>query len=78
MDVCHVILCGSRFRGTRAWLIKNRRATTLKLVKPIFDSLHRRRRVIVHIIQALFDFAAHFPPKNKNESPTDIALFRFF
>jgi len=46
----------NRFRGTWAWLIKNRRETTLKLVKPIFDGRHRRRRVSVHSIQALFDF----------------------
>ena len=41
---CHVILRGSRFRCTWGWLIKTvvRRATTLKLVNPIFDVRHRR------------------------------------
>lgn len=38
---CRVILRDSRFRGTYAWLIKNRHS--LKLVKPIFDSHHRRK-----------------------------------
>lgn len=32
MDFSHVILHGSRFRGTWAWLIKNRRATMLSVV----------------------------------------------
>ena len=45
-----------------------RRATTLKLVKPIFDGRHRRRRVTVHGIQALFDFAARFPSQKQESS----------
>jgi hypothetical protein len=74
----HVILHGSYFRGTWAWLIKNRRVTTLKLVKPIFDSHHRRRRVTVHSIQALFDFAARFPFQKQESNHQPILLFFHF
>jgi len=78
VDFCHVILRGSRFRGTWAWLIKNRRATTLKLVKPIFDGRHRKSRVTVHSIQALFDFAARFPFQKQESNYRPILLFLHF
>lgn len=41
--------------------MKRRHAATLKLVKPIFDGCHRRRRVSVRSIQLFFDSAARFP-----------------
>jgi len=72
VDFVHVILRGSRFRGTWAWLIKNRRATTLKLVKPIFDGRHRRKRVTVQGSQALFDFAAE--AKHLSDCPRMIRI----
>ena len=74
----HVILCGSRFRGTWAWLIKNRLTTTLKLVKLIFDVRHRRRRVTVQSIQALFDFVAWFPFQKQESYHRPILLFFHF
>lgn len=58
---CHDILCGSHFRSTWMWFMKRRHAATLKLVKPIFDGCHRRRRVSVRSIQLFFDSAARFP-----------------
>ena len=69
---------GSRFRGTWAWLIKNRRATTLKLVKPILDGRNRRRRVAIHNIQALFDFAARFPLQIQESNYRPILIFSIF
>ena len=78
VDFIHVILCGIRFRGTWAWFIKNQCATTLKLVKPIFDGRHRRRRVTVHSIQALFDFAARFPFQKQESNHRPIFLFFHF
>lgn len=48
------------FCVTWAWLIRNRCATMLKLVKPIFNGHARKRRVTVCSIQALFDFTAPF------------------
>jgi len=61
-----------------AWHIKNRRATTLKLVKPIFDGRHRKSRVTVHSIQALFDFAARFPFQKQESNYRPILLFLHF
>jgi hypothetical protein len=75
---CYVILRGSHFRGTWAWLIKNQRVTTVKLVKPIFYSCHQRRRVTVHSIQALFDFAAQFPFQKQELNHRPILLFFHF
>jgi len=71
----HLILRGSLFRGTWARLVKNRRATTLKLVKPIFE---KRRRVTIHTIQALFDFAARFAFQKHESNHRPILLFLHF
>ncbi len=74
----HVILCGRSFRGTWVLLIKNRRATTLKLVEPIFDGRHRRRTVTVHSIQSLFDFISRFPFQKQVSNHRSILLFFHF
>ena len=50
----------------------------LKLVKTIFDGRHRRRRVTVHSIQALFDFAARFPFQKQESNHRLILLFIHF
>ena len=78
VDFINVILHCSRFRGTWAWLIKNRFATTLKFVKSIFDGHHRRRRVKVYSIQALFDFAARFPFQKQESNHRPILFFSIF
>jgi len=57
---------------------QNRRATTLKLVKQIFDGRHRRRRVNVHSIQELFHFAARFPFEKQESNHRPILLFLHF
>lgn len=49
---CHV----SRFRCTCEWLVKNRLATLLMLVKQIFGDRHRSRVITEHSIQANLDF----------------------
>ena len=72
VDFFHVILRGSRLRGILAWLIKNRRATTLK---PIFDGRYRWRRVTVHSIQVPFDFDARFPFQKQESNHRPILLF---
>ena len=51
---------------------------TLKLVKPIFDDRHRRRRVTLHSIQALFDFAARFPFQKQESNHRRILFFSIF
>ena len=78
VDFFHVILHGIRFRCIWAWLIKNRRATTLKLVKPIFDGRQRRRSVTAYSIQALIDCAARYPfqKQESNHRPL-LVLFHF-
>jgi len=72
------LVCSWYFPGTRAWLIKNRCATTLKLVKPICDGRHRRGRVTVHSIQVLFEFAAQFPFRKQESNHRPILLFFHF
>ena len=52
-----------------------RSANMLKLVKPIFDGRHRRRRVTVHSIQGLFDFSARFPFQKQELNHQLILLF---
>lgn len=55
-DLCYVILHSSGFRGIWVWHIKNRRSTTLKLVKSIRIILFRIRRGTIHSIQTFLTF----------------------
>jgi len=49
-----------------------------KLVNPIFNGRHRRRKVTVHSIQALFDFDARFPFQKQESNHRSILVFFHF
>lgn len=72
------VVCGSRCPGTWAWPFKNRHATTLKFVKPIVDSRHRKRRATICSIQAFFDFTAPFSFQKRESNERPILLFLHF
>lgn len=57
MDFCHFVFHCNRFRGTWERLIKKRRATTLKLVKPNLDDRFQRGQPF----QTPFGFPVWFP-----------------
>jgi len=78
VDFCHVILRGSRFRGTWAWLIKNRRGTTLKLVNPFLTVAIEGELSPYTASKRSLISLRDFPSKKKIESQTDIALSPFF
>lgn len=57
------------------WLIKNRQATTLKLIKPICNGRHRRWGVTVY---SLFNITAGFPFQKQVSNHRPILLFFHF
>lgn len=74
VDFCYVYLSCNSYRGVWTRLVKNRRETTFKLVKPIFNGRRRKESPYTKSKQSLRDF----PFKNKKTNHRPILLFFHF
>lgn len=74
VDFCHIILPGSPFWDTWAWLIKNRSVTALKLDKPIFSYRRMEGGELAYIApKSSLISLQDFPSKIRIKSPTGIS-----